>query len=393
MLVRSSAAYKELMGNVSETLDLCLNERAVQQLGSEAIAADSHSDASPAPSSSLSPAPASTSKAAASPHPHSSLAASGLAASGLADSNQRTQVLLREAAAGAAELMRRWPDQRKRLQCCLNQQLPAALRATAWSLCLHHPAATSKYVRQATAQRLDTVSKKDVLITQQAEAILAGAPTLQPLLQPSIRRQAVGAMKTVLSYRETLTGSLPPDADFYLLAPLLHVYVRELGAEASGTDTAFVGDLVGRFFRWLEQRPPAATDAAARQKLVESAVVLLRMHDSALHQHLATVLKTDGGPAPALLRIFTPILERLFVGTLALDAVCFVWDQLIIGLTATHFQCLHFILVAVILLLRDNLMACEKVSRGRGEGGEGGDCFLQFGDSTVFADGRRGRRH
>ena len=142
--------------------------------------------------------------------------ASQLRQPAIAQTASKTTLLMSEASEGCASLLRKWPDQIKRIRALVNQPMPTDLRRQAWRTVFSNPALRRAYTEQAAANRLDTVAIDDLKITQRCEAVLANEPTFSALVRPAV----VAVMKTVLSYRQAKHADLQ-DVDYYL--SLIHI--------------------------------------------------------------------------------------------------------------------------------------------------------------------------
>ena len=312
MSVRGSGAYKALADTVSSLLDDQLNGFVASQLRQPAIA----------------------------------------------QAASKTTLLMSEASEGCASLLRKWPDQIKRIRALVNQPMPTDLRRQAWRTVFSNPALRRAYTEQAAANRLDTVAIDDLKITQRCEAVLANEPSFSALVRPAV----VAVMKTVLSYRQAKHADLQ-DVDYYLIVPFLQLFGDEIAASASKagrSDTDVVVDVVEVFFRFLELHTGRLMPERESIGIISTALGHVRAVDPGLASDLSKALP-DGDVAKQLAPILHPIITRLFLGFVSLDTACFLWDQFAIGLTATKYDFIPSYLAAVVVILKDELSLCKSV--------------------------------
>lgn len=281
------------------------------------------------------------------------------------DKSTRSTLLLQETATCCAALFRKWPDQVKRIRSMLNQAMPVDMRREAWAIVLSNPSIRTQYLQQASVSKLDTVSVDDLKITQQCEAMLANEPALTPLLRPAV----VAAMKTALSYRQMHLGKLSSD-DYFLIIPLLYTFGATNEQRPSNPTKGFqpstygVEHIIEFHSKFLDLLRGTAAGAIATSdelpQLFAQVLSLVQASDSELISVLAKVLTGDTLPRQLAL-VLGDMVRRLLVGYLSLDAVCFVWDQQMIGFTTPRFAFLPHYIAAIFLLLRDELIICKTV--------------------------------
>ena len=51
----------------------------------------------------------------------------------------------------------------------------------------------------------------------------------------------------------------------------------------------------------------------------------------------------------------------IFAGFLSLDVVCYIWDQYIVSLKLPSFHCIATFSVAMLMLLREDILTCQNV--------------------------------
>ena len=285
--------------------------------------------------------------------------ASQLRKPAIAQTASKTTLLMSEASEGCTCLLRKWPDQIKRIRALVNQPIPTDLRKQTWKIVFSNPALRRTYAEQAAANRLDTVAIDDLKITQRCEAVLANEPTFSALVRPAV----VAVMKTVLSYRQVKFADLQ-DVDYYLIVPFLQLFGDEIAASASKagrSDSDVVVDVIEVFFRFLELHTGRLMPERDSVTIIASALVHVRAVDPGLASELSKAFP-DGDLAKQLAPIVHPMITRLFLGGFSLETACFLWDQFAIGLTATKYDFIPSYLAAVIIILKDELTLCKSVS-------------------------------
>lgn len=267
------------------------------------------------------------------------------------DSGRTTQ-LLEETASGATALLRRWPDQARLLQACFGRPLPDRLRQAAWALLLDSRARTDECLRLLASR---ATAKHDADIARRCEALLQ-EPGFAELLPD--RTALVPLMRCALAFWLAVHGSLR-SSDIRLTVPLCCAFRRVGGADRSLSPRDREAAVAARFCRLLEL---CAVSRAPAEDTATAALALLREHDAALHAALAALQASPGGGGGSgggdFAAQLATMVKPLFAGHLPVTTVLYAWDCVVLAFTAPQYDCMGALLAAVLLCLRQSLLAC-----------------------------------
>ena len=290
--------------------------------------------------------------------------------SNTAATGTKDELLLEEAARGITMLLQRWPDQHRCIYTCVNRALPIHLRSRVWSLMLAQPAPAPD------------ATTRDVALVQRVETLLAARDTLVALRRVEIVQLIVAsACKAVKS--GTPSSSMR-EGDLLLCIPLVFVFSRSPpwtssggggGGGGGGGSRSGVGggsslmldsvsvNIGGCLAKLLENKPKALQHAEHYAQLVTSVLTLIQSTDPSLNAVIQTAFGADeGGAKKSFGKMLYPLVESLFVGHVSMDVVCYLWDQMVIGLSAVKFDWLPYFVAAIVLSLKELLTPCKTVS-------------------------------
>eukprot|EP01135_Chromosphaera_perkinsii_P009581 Nk52_evm31s1810 gene=Nk52_evmTU31s1810 len=284
------------------------------------------------------------------------------------DFTTKTDLILQNSASGLIELLRRWPDQRKRLYCCFNQALPPSLRKEAWRLHLMDSKVNEIYTEKVKESPMETISPHDLMITEKCEALLNSSRLFNDLSKNPF---LVKVMKTALSYRDAVQEL--ESYHYYLIVPLIFTYADEINL-CEGASLEVIAQIVERFFMLLESRRPYMIKEAnrtlyqtSRSVFAASIMSTLEKKDFELYKHIHPILKKEGeeedpplSPSASLFKILEPFIKQLFTGYFQMDVVCYIWDQYLLGLKEQEYDFILYACISLLVILRNALLLSQR---------------------------------
>ncbi|XP_041349951.1 LOW QUALITY PROTEIN: uncharacterized protein LOC121369143 [Gigantopelta aegis] len=292
----------------------------------------------------------------------------------------KSDLIIEGAEEGAVSLLRRWPEMKVKLHICLNQPLPANIRALGWRLYLNNPKFRKTYVDILNGNPRSAISPLDLEISQKCEQLLNTEPTLSDL------KGSVGAfygMKAVLSYHHTRmrTKSRLRDIDYMLVVPFVLVALPNLSRREPAPGR-IVAQMVEEYLVYLDSRPGYVIDSGSEMHNEEMKGFVDKVggHLQTLYPDVSRMISKTYVPAKekivatekgsqALLNegltgLIRPLIRTMFVGYLKSETLLFVWDQYVIGLDVAGFsnEWLAVITATIFGLLADKLQDAQSPS-------------------------------
>ncbi|KAL5477956.1 hypothetical protein EMCRGX_G024822 [Ephydatia muelleri] len=278
----------------------------------------------------------------------------------------------KNASRACGHLLERWPNLVDHLKRYLNHPLPSDVRSSAWRARLtparrrvgRNDAVTSSAA--APDGLLPERSAQETRLCQTCETILRSKPVYAAL------SDSIGVLKAMkgvalLSHRANPSNVLT-DADLLICIPFLYARREELGRHSHDSDGVFfhlVVDIADQYETFMRIRPmtmSASNESAAIEALDEFETQvkhLLSSEDPSLRHFLSSMLHRETGSARKRLKnLIQPFIQRMFVGDVSMDVLCFIWDQCFIGMDTMGYQCLPYITATWLILLREKLMSC-----------------------------------
>lgn len=278
---------------------------------------------------------------------------------GQGQSDGRTGRLMEETASGAAALLQRWPDQTRLLRASFARPLPGRLRQQAWALLLDSRSRTNECLQMMASR---TTAKHDADIARRCDTLLQGPWYAAAHAE---KDALVPLMRTSLSFWLAIKGTLR-SSDIKMTAPLAWAYRKAGSGGHRVPQREREAAIAARFCRLLELS--SAAPGSSAPEVCAAAMALLAAHDAELHAGLGAlgavppdtveVSTGEGGSGP-FVALVALMLKPLFVEHLPLETVMFVWDCIVVALTAPGSQCTAFVLAGLLIGLRQELLVCE----------------------------------
>ena len=221
------------------------------------------------------------------------------------------------------------PGLKSSLEPYLNRALPSYLRREVWKALLRNDVAEADYSWALMHDRMRTVSKNEVEITQKSQELLTEFCPAQ-----AHNYEILMWVKSVLSYLETKLDRKLPEPLYYLMLPLVYVM---------GDSVRHVPALIG-YSLSLYDINKSTFIPEGDLPLCDLFLSIQREHDPSIVDILSTLidLRTDDRTLTEFIAVF---LARLSSGFFGMDCAALIYDQLIIK------NSLHFLLDVLALTM------------------------------------------
>ncbi|CAI8044027.1 hypothetical protein GBAR_LOCUS24428 [Geodia barretti] len=283
-------------------------------------------------------------------------------------------------AEACSRLLEASPHLKHSLKCALNHPLPHGLRLAAWRALLSRPDVQKDFLVAGKELQPGDESKKE--ISRRCRHVLGENPVFRELAGSSV---ALSAMQAVVLYWMQRASGEVLDSELLLSVPFVHVWREELerqvdrSSSSKGEARVIFAEIAAEYVHFMEMLPPSVSSSATEsadgmKKFARRVEELLQTEDPQLHQALGKAFKKTGGSPKkdrrawgnpfhhTLKSILFPHIQKMLVGDVSMDVVCYIWDQCFIGLDVPEYQCLPYFTTVWLLLLRDRLLRAKSVA-------------------------------
>jgi hypothetical protein len=270
------------------------------------------------------------------------------------------------------------PHLKYSLKCALNHPLPHGLRLAAWRALLSRPDVQKDFL--AAGKELQPGDESEE-ISRRCRHVLGENPVFRELAGSSV---ALSAMQAVVLYWKQKASGEVLDSELLLSVPFVHVWREELERQVDGSSSSkgearvIFAEIAAEYVHFMEMLPPSVSSSATEsadgmKKFARGVEELLQTEDPQLHQALGKAFKKTGGSPKkdrraggnpfhhTLKSILFPHIQKMLVGDVSMDVVCYIWDQCFMGLDVPEYQCLPYFTTVWLLLLRDRLLRAKSV--------------------------------
>ncbi|RDD37821.1 hypothetical protein TrispH2_009624 [Trichoplax sp. H2] len=282
-----------------------------------------------------------------------------------------TDLLLQYSADSAAKLLEKRPQFRKKLYLCFNRCLPKQLRHTAWKLQLRNQSIYQDSFDEINKLQNDRQQGRYLNIKQRCKAIIHTEPLFATL---ALEANLPDAMEIILSYRQLHLNKNTSlvDTDYLLLLPFLYL---KCGCWKDCT-IDLIACTIEYYTTFIIARQELKRDGVSQKAsnnikdLAKTVIDKIKALDIDLSKALQSALASPEETAKPLQNasiyqsiatILRPLVRSLFVGFLPMEVVCFIWDQIIIGMSNPKFDCIPAFCISILLSLRQSLMECKTI--------------------------------